>query len=114
VSTISSSQTPDIGQPILRQVSAPGLDSESQPSLELSAELRSRLVSMTAELFPGPIRIESDVDPEFPEVKRLVVEVEGRGELRELVQRELQWHDRMWELVGKEAGMRIGICVYPQ
>jgi len=82
--------------------------------VEIGQELRSKIVAMTYKLFPGPIRIETDIDPEFPEDKRFVVEVEARGEFREIIERELRWHDKLWELVGKPDGLRFGICIFPK
>ncbi len=90
-------------------------DSPQVPELsECSPELSARIIAMTHELFPGPIRVETDIDPEFPDDKRFVVEVEARGEFREIIERELRWHDKLWALVGKSVGMRFGICIFPK
>jgi len=91
---------------------ARGLESPATP--KPAPALHDRLVAMTTILFPCRVRIESEVDPEFPEDRRFVVEVEAEGEFRDIIERELQWHDRLWEIVGKSAGMQFSLCVFPK
>jgi hypothetical protein len=76
--------------------------------------LQERLVAMTVALFPGPVRMETEIDPDFPEDRRFIVEVQAEGEFRDILNRELKWHDKLWELVGKSAGMQFSLCVFPK
>lgn len=94
-----------------------GTEAKSTPAT-LPAGLQAidieRIVAMTAQLFPGPVRIETDIDPDFPDARRLVVEVEAQGDFRDILERESRWHDNLWELIGKSAGMHFGLCVFPK
>jgi hypothetical protein len=83
-------------------------------SVGVSATQMQQIEAMTRSLFPGPVRIESVVDPEFPDDRRTVVEVHAHGEFREIIERELLWHDKLWEIVGKDVGLNFGLCVFPQ
>ena len=80
----------------------------------LSPEVRSKIIAMTQGLFPGPIQIERDFDPQFPEDQWFVVDAEARGEVREMIDRELLWHDKVREIVGLADALRFRLCVFPK
>ena len=55
------------------------------------AEVRA----ITQELFPGKCEFTSEFDPEYPDDRYVVVNVEASGELKEIVDRECRWHERI-------------------
>jgi hypothetical protein len=61
------------------------------PSAYPPAEYQ-RVLSMTERLFPGPIQIRHEVDPEIPEHHYLVFEVVGNGSFDDIMARDRQWH----------------------
>ncbi|HVC98613.1 MAG TPA: hypothetical protein VND64_33410 [Pirellulales bacterium] len=50
------------------------------------------VIAITDELFPGPISVSTEADPEAPSQSFLVLTVEASGEVREIVQRRREWH----------------------
>jgi len=50
---------------------------------------------ITQELFPGPFLCDDEFDPEYPVDTYVVVSVESTGEMRELVRRQREWHERI-------------------
>ena len=81
---------------------------------DLTPENRARIEAMTVQLFPGPIRIESECDPDFPDDKWFVVEVQASGDFQSILDDELAWHDKLWELIGRPSGMTFRLCVVPK
>jgi hypothetical protein len=92
----------------------PSASDEESKLIELTPELRKKIISLSQELFPGPVTIETEFDPEFPDDGWHAVEVEAHGEFREILDRELSWHDRIWELLGKDKGMQFRLSVIPK
>ena len=50
---------------------------------------------VTEELFPGPFSCHDEFDPEYPGDTYVVVSVESTGEMREVVRRQREWHERI-------------------
>lgn len=61
--------------------------------LEDSEEYR-QVLAMTQRLFPGPINIRRQHDPELPE-EYAVFEVHPRGAFEEIMARDYQWHEEL-------------------
>lgn len=66
--------------------------------LEDSEEYRD-VLAMTQRLFPGPIEIHREQDPELPE-EYVVFDVHPRGSFEEVMARDREWH--------RECGMLAG------
>lgn len=72
----------------------------------------SLLRAMTQQLFPGPLEVSVEVDPEYPTRRWTLFEVEAAGEYREyrdLVQR---WHDEVARMV-RDSAIDCRLCVVP-
>ena len=103
---------------------APGVPSAGQDAalpppnadtlVPLTPELQSKIIALSQELFPGPVSIQTEFDPEFPDDQWHAVEVEAYGEFREILDRELLWHDKVWELLGKDIGLQFRLSVVPK
>jgi hypothetical protein len=50
---------------------------------------------ITAEIFPGKCEFTSEFDPEYPDDRYVVVNVEATGEPKEIVDRCRKWHERI-------------------
>lgn len=68
---------------ILQEATLPG-------QLESSEEYRD-VLAMTQRLFPGPVEVRRERDPEFPE-EYVVFDVQVHGDLKSLMALESQWH----------------------
>lgn len=58
--------------------------------LESSEEYRD-VLAMTQRLFPGPVGVRREHDPELPE-EYVVFDVHAHGTLDEIMIRDLEWH----------------------
>jgi hypothetical protein len=57
------------------------------------------ILKMTAELFPGAkIELGRSIDPETEGDEYFVVSVTTAGEIRELVEKDGLWHQRLWDV----------------
>jgi uncharacterized protein YfiM (DUF2279 family) len=110
----SASDTPAVDEPLSQPATKKEVQHNGIQIVEIDQELRSKIVAMTNELFPGPVRFEIEYDPEFPDEKWHVVEVEAHGEFRDILGRELRWHDKVWDLLGKSMGMQFRLGVIPK
>ena len=61
-------------------------------------ELEKALVQITKELFPGEVSIRELDDPENPGDSYTVVEAKATGAVEDIVDRRIQWHQRVAEL----------------
>lgn len=81
---------------------------ERSRGIELSEVERQEILEHTSRLFPGDVSIETSEDPEDPTSVYLVVRV-ARGERGEsdddVIDRELQWHREVLEIVPSAKGM---------
>jgi hypothetical protein len=62
------------------------------------ASVMPEVRAITQELFPGPCEFTHEFDPEYPEDRYVVVNVESSGEFKEILDRECCWHDRIRQL----------------
>lgn len=64
--------------------------------LESSEEYRN-VLAMTQRLFPGPIEVRREHDPEFPE-EYVVFDVQAHEDLKQVMALDRQWHRECGEL----------------
>jgi hypothetical protein len=64
------------------------------PPLDL-ASVMTEVREITQKLFPGKCEFTSECDPEYPEDRYVVVEVEATGEPKEIIDRESVWDERI-------------------
>jgi len=50
---------------------------------------------ITAELFPGTFSYEEEFDPEYPGDTYVVISVESPGDMRDVIRRQCEWHERI-------------------
>jgi hypothetical protein len=50
---------------------------------------------ITEDLFPGPFSCSDESDPENPDDTYIVISVECTGDLRSIVRRRCEWHERI-------------------
>ena len=62
------------------------------------ASIMEDVRQITQELFPGKCEFTSECDPEYPEDRYVVVNVEASGELKEIAERGCVWDERVREL----------------
>jgi hypothetical protein len=66
---------------------------------------------ISQELFPGPCKFTSEFDPEYPEDRYVVVNVEATGDLKEIAERGCVWHERIRRLTANVFGiLRLSIA----
>jgi hypothetical protein len=53
---------------------------------------------ITQELFPGPCEFTNECDPEYPDDRYVVVNVEATGSPKEIVDRSCLWHEHIRQL----------------
>ena len=74
---------------------------ELTPSGDIPANVVEQIVRVTSELFPGNVRIEVSVDPEYPAHPSLVFHVRQASKssgIEEEIDRELEWHAQVGKL----------------
>jgi hypothetical protein len=54
-----------------------------------------QLMQVTQDLFPGPVNVKLMCDPEVPSDSFVVFKVESKGEPKEIVDKQLEWHQRI-------------------
>jgi len=65
------------------------------PSTSGLSPWMSEVKQITEELFPGPFSCNDEFDPEYPDDTYVVINVESTREIREVVRRQCEWHDRI-------------------
>jgi hypothetical protein len=65
---------------------------------DLPQGLLDRVREITQDIFPGKCEFTREFDPEYPEDQYVVAIVEATGAIKEIVDRECVWHERMQEL----------------
>jgi hypothetical protein len=68
---------------------------------------------ITQEIFPGKCEFTHECDPEYPEDRYVVVNVEAKGEPKELVDRSCLWDERISQLPGYVFG-QLRLLIVPQ
>lgn len=69
------------------------------------AGLMAEVREITEEIFPGKCEFTSEVDPEYPEDRYVVVNVEASGSPQEIVDRSCQWDERIRALSADLVGV---------
>jgi hypothetical protein len=67
---------------------------------------------ITQELFPGKCEFTHEFDPEYPEDRYVVVNVEASGEPKELVDRSGEWHRRIEQVAPNSFG-HLRLLIWP-
>jgi hypothetical protein len=62
------------------------------------ANVMADVREITQDLFPGKCEFTSEFDPEYPDDRYVVVNVEATGDPKEIVDRCSQWHRRIRKL----------------
>lgn len=65
---------------------------ESQP-LGIESKL-GELVQIAEELFPGPVSVDIETDPELPSERYAVFNVTATGDMTDVINRHRTWHER--------------------
>jgi hypothetical protein len=86
--SLPQSERTELAFRLLRSVDAPN---DEFDLLSVIDEVRK----ITQELFPGKCEFSHEFDPEYPDDRYIVVDVEAKGEPRELVDRSCEWHKRI-------------------
>jgi len=73
----------------------------------------SQAIRLTQSLFPGQVRVEVEEDPELPDASYLVFNVTAEGTLVDVVNRRMQWHEQVRELIPERA-QRLRLSVDPK
>lgn len=74
----------------------------------VASELPAAVIDISAELFPGPLEVHLEFDPELPNKKFVVLTVRASGKPKDLVRRRLAWHRRVSEAVPET---NIRLCI---
>ena len=74
----------------------------------------TEVIRMTQELFSSPVAVEQMSDPEAPNESWTVLSVEATGDVKELVKRRCEWHERLArQFPGHAADLRLSIGPRP-
>lgn len=74
------------------------------------ADVMAEVREITQGLFPGKCEFTSEFDPEYPDDRYVVVEVEASGDLKEIAERGCTWHERIRPLTAGVFGiLRLSI-----
>ena len=95
----------------LEQQLAVGVRRGSSPS-SLSAWM-SDVKQITEELFPGAFSCSDESDPEYPDDTYVVISVESTGDIREIVRRQCEWHERVRSLAPDLFG-KLRLAISPR
>jgi hypothetical protein len=72
------------------------------------SELPVEIVQISTELFPGPLEVQLETDPEMPDDSFLVLTVHADGPVKNIVRRRREWHRRVSEMLpGREIRLSI-------
>jgi hypothetical protein len=62
------------------------------------ALIADKVYEITQELFPGTCKFTNEVDPEHPEDRYVVVNVEATGDIKDIMDRKETWHNRVRQM----------------
>jgi hypothetical protein len=79
---------------------------------ELPLRILDQVRAITQEIFPGKCEFTSEFDPEYPEDRYVVANVEATGDPKSIVDRCSQWHERVQEL-SSELFRNLRLSVVP-
>lgn len=76
------------------------IDSDAKRSSAIPdvSGLQDEIVRVTRELFPGDVAIEETDDPEYPQDSYTVVRAQASGDIKEIEDRRIEWHERVSRL----------------
>lgn len=87
--------------------SATGQTADHAPSQSLP-----EIVRITEEMFPGPVFVEMECDPEDPDVTFLVFNVSYSGDLKVAIDKEIEWHRLVSRFQPRDAQL-LRLCIVP-
>ena len=96
---------PDLDAAVRHFVATADALAAPRPTTE---ELRTwirQVADITRELFPGKLVVETGVDPEIREDVSLLIQVEVRGSIEEIMALDEQWHRRVVSVAPKWSGL---------
>ncbi len=85
---------------------------ENKVTLDLAA-LMGQIAEITKDLFPGSISICVQDDPDYPQDRYTIIEVEVAAPVANILERRGQWHRRIVQLSGSCRNLRLRLR-YPQ
>ena len=71
--------------------------------------LQDDIVRITQQLFPGEVAIDVTDDPEFPQDAYTVVRAQASGEIKEIEDRRIEWHERISKLSENGRLLRLSL-----
>jgi hypothetical protein len=103
----------DLASQLLRSLEREGADNHAiNEEFDLASVIRD-VQEITQELFPGKCEFTHEFDPEYPDDRYVVVNVEAQGEPKELVDRSCQWDERIRQVPGYVFG-KLRISIVPR
>ncbi len=82
------------------------------PAELLEDELVPHIIEVCKELFPGEVAVESMIDPSEPGDPWLSFGVVAKGEIPAILKRELEWHERVFQLTSNHSG-KYRLSIHP-
>ena len=102
----------DLERQIALLMTAAGPHLQRGDTAEFTCDSLQEIVNITAEIFPGELRITNSADPEMPQdvYQVFAVSVPASADAEELVDRRLQWHRRIATIAPSMKG-RIRLAI---
>jgi hypothetical protein len=88
-----------------------GADSSTFIGDATIAVLPLQVIAVTGALFPGPVSVENDADPEVSHQPFLVVTVEASGPVKDIVRRRREWHAKAEPFL---VGLDVRLSIIPR
>lgn len=76
------------------------------------AHLLPEILDFTEQIFPGPVAVMVEWDPEIPDDPHIVFEVKATGTIAEILDREGEWHRKVLDCAKPESYV-ISITIIP-
>lgn len=73
----------------------------------------AEILQVTKDIFGGLVEVENGFDPDFPDEQWLVIIVENEGTTREILDREMDWHQRVLK-VNPDYTSHVRLCIFPK
>lgn len=71
------------------------------------------IIDITREMFPGLVVAHVIVDPEWPEDRAIVFDVEATGEPRDITELQIEWNRRIQVLIPTRLDV-VALCIMPR
>lgn len=63
------------------------------------ADQLEAILEITEQMFPGPLRVEIDADPEWPSDRYITFVVEVTGTMKDFIRKQSKWRERVQSLI---------------